>query len=200
MKLTAIRRRAARSVWTPIGILAGLGASLFVFRQVYGGIPLVTRIYHRERADGVDARLQNFLTSWERIGPFPIMVGQYGGVRTLADQQYLYAKGRTIKGEAPYTPERPLGQTVTDADSNSNSAHGHSGALDIWPVSALGQPQFAMTDPEVAARYARIGSFAKSMGLEWGGDWPAQGKRADYAHIQVAAWASLPLALGPRTV
>lgn len=160
----------------------------------------MTRIYHRERASGVDLRLQDFLTQWERIGPFPIMVGQYGGVRTLVDQKYLYAKGRTIKGEPPYTTSQPLGQTVTDADSNSNSAHGHAGGLDVWPVNSLGQPQFTMTDPEVAARYARIGSFAKNMGLEWGGDWPAQGKRADYAHLQVTGWASLPLALGPRTV
>jgi hypothetical protein len=199
VKLATVRRRAARSVWTPVGVFAALGASLFLFRKVYGGIPLVTRIYHRDRANGVVPPLQDFLSHWERVGPFPIMVGVDGGVRTLVDQKRLYAKGRTTKGEPPYTATKPLGQTVTDADTNQNSAHGHAGALDIWPVDALGRPQFDLNDPVVKAKYERIGSFAKNLGLEWGGDWPLIGKRADYPHIQVSNWAALPVALGPLT-
>lgn len=194
MKLTTIRRRAARSIWTPIGILAALGASLFVFRKVYGGIPLVTRIYHRERADGVLRELQSFLDWWQQSGPFPIMVGENGGARDTATQDRLYAQGRTAPGAV-----------VTHA-SGTTSPHTRAAALDLWPVNAAGIPQFKVgvfsngqwvgtadhpLDPEHLARYMEIGRLAKAHGFEWGGDWSAANK--DLPHIEVRGWASLPL-------
>lgn len=189
MKLVR-RKDLSKSIWVPIVAIGGFAAFLFLFKKVVGGIPLVTKVYHRTRADGVLPQLQNFLSWWEVKGAFPIMVGVDGGVRDLTDQARLYAKGRTTRGEPPYTAERPLGQTVTGADTNVNSAHGHAAALDLWPVDSLGRPQFNVNDPTIYVRYLTIGSLAKQHGLSWGGDWIS---RKDYPHIEIVGWASLPV-------
>lgn len=187
--LVRLRKRAAKSYWTPVFVLGGFAAFVGIYSWFVGGVPLLTKIYNRGRADGSDARLQAFLTWWEQNGPFPITVGYDGGVRTLEKQQELYAKGRTTKGEPPYTAEKPLGSTVTDANSNVNSPHGHAAALDLYPVNALGKAMTNAADPETLAKFQTIGTTAKAMGFAWGGDW----KRLDYPHIEIVGWANLPV-------
>lgn len=175
----------------PVAAIGGFVAFVYLFRRVYGGIPLMTKVYHRERARGVNPKLIAFLDWWEVHGPFPVMVGVDGGVRDMRDQKRLWAKGRTVSSGIDVTPERPLGRTVTNAETNVQSAHGHAAGLDLWPVNNLGRPQFNLKDPVILARYAEIGRLAKAQGLEWGGDWPEP--KTDRPHVQIRGWAALPV-------
>jgi hypothetical protein len=189
--LVRFRRKAARSWLVPVGVLGGAAAFLFLYKQLLGGIPLVTKIYHRERADGLDGRIGAFLDWWEQNGPFPIMVGVDGGLRTPEKQEELFARG------------------VTKAKTIETTPHGHAAAVDLWPVNELGRPQFKVgvfnlktrmwedrsdigkpLDPEHLQRYQQIGQLAKAQGFEWGGDWFSF---KDLPHIEINGWASLPL-------
>jgi peptidoglycan LD-endopeptidase CwlK len=104
------------------------------------------------------------------------------GLRSLAQQQYLYSKGRTRVGENP-RPEKPLGDTVTDADgtrvksNHQMKADGYSHAADLT-FSVNGVPQWNARDPW----WDLYGHVAEMLGLEWGGRWTT---RKDRPHVQL---------------
>lgn len=110
----------------------------------------------------------------------PILITD--GVRTVEQQQALYAKGRTIKGEPPYTVARPLGRTVTQADgvharsNHQTKADGFGHAIDCAFLDAAGRPSWDEDHP-----WRLYGEAAKSQGLRWGGDW----ERVDRPHIEL---------------
>lgn len=173
-------------VLTGLTLLGGIGVGLyFLFQETIGGIPLVTKIFHRERADGVDQRLQDFLDNWQANGSFPLKV--IFGNRSLAQQQSLYAEGRTTPGpNAGKAGFPPLGQTVTNANSNVNSAHGHGGAIDVLPTDAAGLSAVEdYTGNE--GMFQEIQRRAEGMGLVSGASWQ------DYGHVEVPDWNSLPV-------
>lgn len=62
------------------------------------------------------------------------------GLRTIAEQDALYAIGRTVKGANP-TGTLPMGQIVTKA-KGGQSYHNFGMAIDIIPMIA-GQPQWS---------------------------------------------------------
>lgn len=129
------------------------------------------RLLHRERAEGVDKRLLEFLNFWAAAGPFPIMVMPSGGVRyNEALQLELFRRG------------------VSKAKTLAESAHGRAGAVDVGPVvlGASGQV-IALLDNDVES-FRQIGELAKSRGLVWGGDW----KFHDAFHLEVPDWKRLP--------
>ena len=97
----------------------------------------------------------------------PILVTQ--GLRTWAEQDALYARGRT----AP-----PIGRKyiVTKA-KGGQSWHNFGLAFDIVVLDALGKANWDTGHPGWAAA-AKIG---KSLGLEWGGDWTGF---KDLAHFE----------------
>lgn len=74
------------------------------------------------------------------------------GVRTYAEQDKLYAKGRTTAGSK-----------VTNAKSGY-SWHNFSNAFDIVPVEN-GKINWN------SKNWKKIGTLGKTFGLEWGGDW-----------------------------
>jgi peptidoglycan L-alanyl-D-glutamate endopeptidase CwlK len=75
------------------------------------------------------------------------------GLRTFAEQDALYAKGRTKPG-----------QIVTNA-KGGQSNHNFGLAVDLAPFVA-GKPQW-----NDKAGFIRIGAEAAKHGLEWGGNW-----------------------------
>ena len=97
----------------------------------------------------------------------PILVAQ--GLRTWAEQDALYARGRT----AP-----PIGRKyiVTKA-KGGQSWHNFGLAFDIVVLDALGKANWDTGHPGWAAA-AKIG---KSLGLDWGGDWTGF---KDMAHFE----------------
>jgi peptidoglycan L-alanyl-D-glutamate endopeptidase CwlK len=138
-------------------------------------------IIYRERAAGVDQRLQALMDRWAQELPFSVVVQPGGGCRTQAEQAALYAQGRTAPG--------PI---VTNAPSAAASAHGHSGAIDAMPLGDSGRIEWDTT--ETLYRVGLMADIAEEMGLEWGGRWeklfPPHG---DYDHFQVPDWKTLPL-------
>ncbi len=89
------------------------------------------------------------------------------GLRTVEEQNDLYAQGRT----------RP-GRVVTNARGGS-SWHNYGVAADITFMNEQGTPHWE-TGGEYAQLWQRYGRKAEGHGLEWGGDWNFQ----DLPHVE----------------
>ena len=74
------------------------------------------------------------------------------GLRTIAEQNELYAQGRT-----------KTGKIVTNAKGGS-SYHNFGLAIDVVEIQGA---EALWKNPD----WKKIGSFGKKLGLEWGGDW-----------------------------
>jgi peptidoglycan L-alanyl-D-glutamate endopeptidase CwlK len=98
------------------------------------------------------------------------------GLRTWADQDALYARGRT----AP-----PQGESfiVTNAQGGQ-SYHNFGLAFDVVVLNAARKQDWDDDDPGWAA----AGAAGKALGLEWGGDWTAF---KDLPHFQYTGGLSL---------
>ena len=102
----------------------------------------------------------------------PILITQ--GMRTIAEQNALYAQGRTKKGAI-----------VTNARGGS-SYHNYGLAIDFalllpdgksvsWDMKRDG-------DGDKVADWLEVAQEAKKLGFEWGGDWSSF---KDYSHLQM---------------
>lgn len=103
-----------------------------------------------------------------KIG-YPIQVTQ--ALRTIAEQEALYAQGRTAPG--------PVVTWV------KHSYHNFSLAFDIVILTPDGTD--CIWDDEKG--YAAIGQIGKDLGLEWGGDWDAATR--DQPHFQLTYGLSI---------
>jgi peptidoglycan L-alanyl-D-glutamate endopeptidase CwlK len=79
------------------------------------------------------------------------------GYRTAADQDALYAKGRTAPGDI-----------VTNA-KGGQSYHNFRLAVDIWPVDT--KNNVVWSTPESSPLWQVIGQASQEQGLNWGGKW-----------------------------
>lgn len=86
------------------------------------------------------------------------------GLRTIAEQNELYAQGRTKPGPV-----------VTNAKGGS-SYHNFGLAIDVVEING---GQALWNNPD----WNKIGSFGKKLGLEWGGDWTSI---KDKPHFQMS--------------
>ena len=92
-------------------------------------------------------------------------------VRTVAEQDALYAQGRTKPGVK-----------VTNAPGYSYSSHHMWGtAFDFCRADGKG----AYYDKD--GFFTKVGKIGKSLGLEWGGDWKSP---VDKPHFQLPDWGS----------
>jgi peptidoglycan L-alanyl-D-glutamate endopeptidase CwlK len=102
----------------------------------------------------------------------PIVITQ--GMRTIAEQNALYAQGRTKKGNI-----------VTNAKGGS-SYHNYGLAIDFalllpdgksisWDTSRDG-------NNDKTADWQQVAQEAKKLGFEWGGDWTSF---KDYSHLEM---------------
>jgi peptidoglycan LD-endopeptidase CwlK len=94
------------------------------------------------------------------------------GFRSIAEQNELYAQGRTKPGKI-----------VTNA-KGGYSYHNFGLAFDIAIQNADGSLCWSVADK----RWKTVGAIGKSLGLEWGGDWR---KFPDYPHFQLTFGLSL---------
>jgi peptidoglycan L-alanyl-D-glutamate endopeptidase CwlK len=108
------------------------------------------------------ARIETLLNNLTQLG-FQVEVVQ--GLRTFAEQDALFAQGRS----------RP-GMIVTRA-RGGQSNHNYGLAVDVVPFNN-GQPNWNAP----MGVWTTIGSEAHKLGLEWGGDWR---KFVDKPHIQL---------------
>lgn len=114
----------------------------------------------------LDHKLTRLLAKCAEKGIYLIITE---GFRTVADQDALYAKGRTTKGSI-----------VTNARGSSYSSQHQWGiAFDI-----------AINDKKLLydlTTIKKVGKLAKKVGLGWGGDWTSF---KDYPHFYLKRWGS----------
>lgn len=92
-------------------------------------------------------------------------------LRTVSEQDALYAKGRTAPGSI-----------VTNAKGSTySSMHQWGVAFDFYRNDGKG----AYNDND--GFFAKVGALGKSTGLEWGGDWTSP---VDKPHFQLPYWGS----------
>lgn len=98
------------------------------------------------------------------------------GLRTFAEQDALYAKGRT---------SAPIGKRylVTNA-RGGQSWHNFGLAFDIVVLDAMGKFDWDASHPG----WRKAAGLGKSVGLEWGGDWKAF---KDLPHFQYTGGLTL---------
>lgn len=108
-----------------------------------------------------------------------ITIGVAECLRTKAEQDALYAKGRTAPGKI-----------VTNAKGSSySSMHQWGVAFDFYlKMDIDGDGQISDDAYNNAKKtFNQVGALAKSIGLEWGGDWKSI---KDLPHIQLKDWGS----------
>jgi len=88
------------------------------------------------------------------------------GRRTIAEQNALFAKGRTTDGAK-----------VTNA-KGGDSPHNYGLAIDFAFLDAKGGASWADSNP-----WAAVAAFGKALGLTWGGDWK---KFVDRPHLELS--------------
>lgn len=94
------------------------------------------------------------------------------GLRTFAEQDALYAQGRTKPGGI-----------VTNA-RGGQSLHNYGLAVDVVPLGANGQPNWQAAE----SVWQKIGAAGRSFGMEWGGNWTSF---KDRPHFQMTAGKSV---------
>lgn len=108
-----------------------------------------------------------------------IKIGVAECLRTKAEQDALYTKGRTAPGKI-----------VTNAKGSSySSMHQWGVAFDFYlKIDIDGDGQISDDAYNNAKKtFNQVGALAKSIGLEWGGDWKSI---KDLPHIQLKDWGS----------
>ena len=94
-------------------------------------------------------------------------------VRSVAEQDALYAQGRTKPGKK-----------VTNAKGTSySSMHQWGVAFDFYRNDGKG------TYNNGDKFFQKVGAIGKKLGLEWGGDWKSP---VDLPHFQLPNWGSTP--------
>ena len=120
--------------------------------------------------------------------PDGLDIQAHSGFRSVAEQDHLYAKGRTAAGEpckhgnqkraVGTCPSHPLGISVTNAKGGS-SWHNFGLAVDVVFNTKVGDPSWETdNDP----RWSVIGAEGQSQMLHWGGNWT----KPDTPHLQAA--------------
>ena len=100
-----------------------------------------------------------------------LLIGIGECFRTVAEQDTLYAKGRTAPGSI-----------VTNAKGISYSSHHQWGtAFDIYRNDGKG----AYNDSD--GFFSKVGTIGVKIGLEWGGNWASP---VDKPHFQLPYWGS----------
>lgn len=92
------------------------------------------------------------------------------GVRSTAQQQALYAQGRTTPG-----PIVTYADGVEKRSNHQVRADGYGHAIDFCFL-VEGKPSWNLALP-----WRLVGEAGKALGLEWGGDW----KRPDRPHLEL---------------
>lgn len=110
----------------------------------------------------------------ELCGKQGLLIGIGECCRTVAEQDALFAKGRTAPG-----------QIVTNARGSSySSMHQWGVAFDFYRLDGK---ENGFYDGD--GFFKRAGKLGQSIGLEWGGSWTSP---VDKPHFQLPDWGSTP--------
>ena len=122
-------------------------------------------------------RLQTKITEFqEKCKAHRLKIGIGECLRTAAEQDALYAQGRTKPGK----------KVTNSRGSSYSSMHQWGVAFDIYRADGKG----AYYDKD--GFFAKAGAIGESIGLEWGGHWRSI---VDTPHFQLPDWGSTPARL-----
>lgn len=109
---------------------------------------------------------------------FGMALNLASGLRTWNEQDLLFLQGRSLPGSI-----------VTHA-KGGESEHNYGLAFD---VSFRGKDPYLDHLPKAkrAFYWAKVGEIGKSVGLEWGGDWPEP--KTDFPHFQYTGGLPIPV-------
>ena len=109
------------------------------------------------------------------------------GMRTIAQQDALYALGRTVKNQDGACSLKPLGNIVTNA-RGGYSFHNYGLAADI-----VFRPGGRWSWDYKKYPYARLGEVGQSLGMTWGGspEFTKKLGQPDPAHFQITGGISI---------
>lgn len=108
-----------------------------------------------------------------------ITIGISECLRTVAEQDALYAQGRTAPGKV-----------VTNAKGSTySSMHQWGVAFDFYLMMDVDGDGATSDDAfnNATGLFNKVGALGKSIGLEWGGDWKSP---VDLPHFQLPNWGS----------
>jgi peptidoglycan L-alanyl-D-glutamate endopeptidase CwlK len=154
------------------GIITLLG-TLFFFRKNISNFIMNTR--SELNLKGIHPKLVNVIRTAAETSPIAFTVTD--GLRTTAQQQALYAKGRTAAGSV-----------VTNADgvkSKSNhqaKADGYGYAVDLY-ASPNGVVNYDTTSLKKIAAHIKTVAAKLGVAIRWGGDFSSI---TDYPHFELA--------------
>lgn len=106
------------------------------------------------------ARLSKVYVAMQAIG-WPMK--PIAGVRTLVQQQHLYAMGRTVPGVIVTNADG-----VTHPSNHQVHEDGYGHAVDSV---FQGDDPYLEADPQAVLKWATYGACVRAVGLIWGGDW-----------------------------
>lgn len=108
--------------------------------------------------------------------PYDFGIPRYGGLRTVEDQQELYAKGRTKSGRiVTYT------DGIKRKSNHQMKSDGYGHAFDIYGL-VDGSPTWSPKVLEKIASHIKKCAEELNINIEWGGDWK---KFRDMPHFQL---------------
>lgn len=113
-----------------------------------------------------------------------IKIGISECLRTVAEQDALYAKGRTTSGSI-----------VTNCKGSSySSMHQWGIAFDFYLIIDIDGDGKTSDDAynDKTGLFKKVGKIGQSIGLEWGGSWKSI---VDKPHFQLPDWGSTPTKL-----
>lgn len=117
-----------------------------------------------ERLSHIHPKIAERAVAFLQRCPVPVLITQ--GLRTFAEQNALYAQGRTTKG-----------QKVTNA-RGGQSYHNYGLAIDFVPIDAVGKLDWNPKHPA----WETVIKCAESVGFESGARWK---KFVDIPHLQI---------------
>lgn len=129
-----------------------------------------------------------------KLGPY-CAVDIVQGLRTIAEQDHLYALGRTIKNTGS-RPGKPLGDIVTNA-KGGQSFHNYGLAIDFailydkdknGTFESLSWDMVADLDRDGESDWKEVVDSFIKLGFEWGGNWHSLKDNPHFQMIFGLSW------------
>lgn len=119
----------------------------------------------RERLEGVHPSLISLIDYALIDSPYDFGIPLYGGLRTVEDQQELYAKGRTKEGKiVTYT------DGIKRKSNHQAKSDGYGHAFDIYAY-VNGSASWDKKYLTAIAQHIKKCAKELEIEIEWGGDW-----------------------------
>lgn len=130
------------------------------------------------RLSGVHPNLVSLIETAIKDSPYDFGIPEFGGLRTLNDQQKLYAIGRTVEvGRKPVT----FTDGVKKKSNHQAKTDGYGHAFDIYIYdNEKKKASWDIDKLEAVARHLQKVGKELGIDLKWGGDW----KWKDYPHFE----------------